>query len=81
MQDFSTSANGLYRLDDWWRRLVDVLIQQLGINDFIRKVPVDHIKYNLEKIIRKTLEKNPDAGWYMWECGFLQRSSTSKSRI
>lgn len=56
----STSANGLYRLDHWLRRPIDVFVLELGINDFIRQVPLDTTKSNLEKITRKVLDKNPD---------------------
>jgi acyl-CoA thioesterase-1 len=55
----STSANGLYRLDNYLRRPIDAFVLQLGINDLIRKMPVERTRENLSKIIAKVLQKNP----------------------
>jgi acyl-CoA thioesterase-1 len=54
-----TSTNGLYRVDHWLRRPIDVFVLELGINDFIRQVPLTTTKSNLEKIVQKVKEKNP----------------------
>src|ERR1700754_2871706 len=48
-----TSANGLYRLDHWVSRPIDVFVLELGINDFIRQVPVETTASKVEKIIQK----------------------------
>jgi acyl-CoA thioesterase-1 len=55
----STSSNGLYRLDAWLRRPIDIFILELGINDLIRNVPVERTRKNMEAIVEKVLARNP----------------------
>ena len=54
-----TSLGGLERAD--WvlaQENAEVLILELGANDLLRGLPVDKMKSNLDKIIRKAKEKN-----------------------
>jgi len=54
-----TSLGGLERAD--WvlgQENAEVLILELGANDLLRGMPVDRMKSNLDKIIRKAKEKN-----------------------
>lgn len=57
-----TSAGGLRRVD--WivnRGPIDVLVLALGANDGLRGLPTDALKANLEAIIARVREANPDA--------------------
>jgi len=56
-----TSAGGLNRLG-WYldRHRVDVLVLALGANDGLRGLPTDALRRNLETIIDRTREANPD---------------------
>jgi acyl-CoA thioesterase I len=56
-----TSAGGLNRIG-WYldRHRVDVLVLALGANDGLRGLPVDALRRNLEAIIDRTREANPD---------------------
>ena len=56
-----TSAGGLGRLDWVLKRKVDVLLLELGGNDGLRGLPVESLKANLQAIIDRTREKNPQA--------------------
>ena len=56
----STSGNALYRLDHWLKRPVDVFVLQIGINDLIRKTPVELTAKNMEDIFRKVTGKYPE---------------------
>jgi acyl-CoA thioesterase-1 len=54
-----TSLGGLERAD--WvlgQENAEILILELGANDLLRGMPVDRMKANLDKIIRKAKEKN-----------------------
>lgn len=54
-----TSLGGLERAD--WvlgQENVQILILELGANDLLRGMPVDRMRSNLDKIIRKAKEKN-----------------------
>lgn len=54
-----TSLGGLERAD--WvlgQENAEILILELGANDLLRGMPVDRMKSNLDKIIRKAKEKN-----------------------
>mgnify|MGYP001476102649 CR=1 FL=1 len=54
-----TSLGGLERID-WVLEMdnVEILILELGANDLLRGVPVEKMKENLDKIIRRAKEKN-----------------------
>lgn len=54
-----TSAGGLRRLPRLLRQHVDVLVLELGINDFFRGTPVPEIEANLQKIIDRTRRRYP----------------------
>jgi acyl-CoA thioesterase-1 len=56
-----TSAGGLSRIDWLLKRKVDVLLIELGGNDGLRGLPVESLKSNLEAIINRTRDKNPQA--------------------
>jgi acyl-CoA thioesterase-1 len=54
-----SSLGGLERAD--WvlgQENAEILILELGANDLLRGMPVDRMKANLDKIIRKAKEKN-----------------------
>jgi acyl-CoA thioesterase I len=55
-----TTAGGLRRLPTLLRQPVDVLVLELGINDAFRGVPVDQMRANLQAIIDRTRERNPN---------------------
>ena len=54
-----TSLGGLER-SDWvlGQENAEILILELGANDLLRGLPVDKMKSNLDKIIRKAKERN-----------------------
>ena len=54
-----TTAGGLRRIDWLLRRIVDVLIIELGGNDGLRGIRPDLTKKNLQGIIDKTRKKYP----------------------
>lgn len=56
-----TTAGGLRRVDWLLRRPVDVLIIELGGNDGLRGIPVEVTRQNLQGIIDKTREQQPQA--------------------
>lgn len=63
-----TSLGGLERID--WvleENNVEILILELGANDLLRNVPVEKMKANLDKIIRKAKAKNVEVLF----CGML----------
>ncbi len=55
-----TSAGGLRRIDWVLQREIDVMILELGGNDGLRGIDLSSTKQNLQGIIDKALEKNPD---------------------
>ncbi len=55
-----TSAGGLRRVDWLLRSPVDVLVLSLGANDGLRGIPVSDTKNNLQGIIDKVRESNPE---------------------
>lgn len=55
-----TSAGGLNRLNWILKEPVDVFILELGANDGLRGLPLDQTEKNLQAIIDKVKEKNPD---------------------
>jgi len=57
-----TTAGGLQRLPKHLARKIDVLVVQLGINDFFRGVPIEQIRANLQAIIALTKARHPKAG-------------------
>lgn len=56
-----TSSGGLRRIDWLLRRRIDVLVLELGANDGLRGVALDHTKQNLLAIVEKTRAAYPDA--------------------
>ncbi len=63
-----TTLGGLERID--WvlgRENVKIMILELGANDLLRGVPVDELRSNLEKIIRKARAKDVEILF----CGML----------
>ncbi len=56
-----TSAAGLRRLDWILRQRIDVFVLELGANDGLRGLSLDMTESNLQSIIDKVNEKNPDA--------------------
>ena len=55
-----TSEGGARRLPPHLKRTIDILILQLGINDFFLGVPVNEIQNNLQAIIDKVKARNPN---------------------
>jgi acyl-CoA thioesterase I len=59
-QTGGTTAGGLQRLPPHLRRRVDIFILELGINDAFRGIPIATIKNNLQTIIDRVKERNPE---------------------
>ncbi|MEY2526461.1 MAG: acyl-CoA thioesterase, partial [Verrucomicrobiota bacterium] len=59
-QSGGTTGGGLRRLPPHLKRKIDIFILQLGINDAFMGVPIDQIQNNLQTIIDKVKEKNPE---------------------
>src|SRR5436190_17528588 len=59
-QTGGTTAGGLARLPPHLKRKVDIFILELGINDAFRGVPVAQIRNNLQAIIDRVKETNPN---------------------
>ncbi|MEX0721951.1 MAG: arylesterase [Balneolaceae bacterium] len=55
-----TSAGGVRRIDWVLQRDIDIMILELGANDGLRGIDPSSTKENLQQIIDKALEKNPD---------------------
>ena len=55
-----TTEGGLQRLPPYHKRKIDIFILELGINDAFRGLPVDEIRKNLQEMIDKVKERNPD---------------------
>jgi len=55
-----TSSGGLYRLEYWINRPIDVFVLELGINDIIRGIAPSVTYQNLQAIIDKVKLKFPD---------------------
>lgn len=55
-----TSAGGLSRIKWVMKKPVDVFILELGPNDGLRGLPLEHTKTNLQKIIDIVRNKNPE---------------------
>jgi acyl-CoA thioesterase I len=56
----STSEGGVRRLPLHLKRKIDILILQLGINDLFLGVPLDEIQNNLQAIVDKVKQRNPN---------------------
>ncbi len=56
-----TTAGGVRRMSWLLKRRIDVLVIELGGNDGLRGIAPKETRENLEKIIRLTREKYPDA--------------------
>ncbi|MEQ8476550.1 arylesterase [Fulvivirga sp.] len=55
-----TTAGGLNRLDWILKEPVDIFILELGANDGLRGLPLSQTESNLQQIIDKVKEKNPN---------------------
>jgi acyl-CoA thioesterase-1 len=60
-QTGGTTAGGLQRLPGHLKRKIDIFILELGINDAFRGVPIAQIRNNLQAIIDRVKERNPNA--------------------
>ena len=56
-----TSAGGLARIDWVLRQPIDIFILELGANDGLRGLPLDQTRKNLQGILDKVKNKNPNA--------------------
>jgi acyl-CoA thioesterase-1 len=59
-QTGGTTTGGLARLPPHLKRRIDIFILELGVNDAFQAVPVDQIQRNLQEIIDRVREKNPN---------------------
>ncbi len=59
-QTGGTTAGGLERLPPHLKRKLDIFILELGINDAFRGVPIAQIRNNLQAIIDRVKERNPN---------------------
>lgn len=59
-QSGGTTAGGLQRLPPHLKHKVDIFILELGINDAFRGVPVAQIRDNLQAIIDRVKQRNPN---------------------
>ena len=59
-QSGGTTAGGLQRLPGYLKRMIDIFILELGINDAFRRVPIAQIQDNLQTIIDRVKERNPN---------------------
>jgi acyl-CoA thioesterase I len=55
-----TSSGGKTRIDWILQQPVDIFVLELGANDGLRGIPLSETKKNLQAIIDKVKEKNPD---------------------
>ncbi len=55
-----TTSGGLRRIPQYLREPIDILLVELGINDAFRGVPIDQMRSNLQGIIDRTRERNPN---------------------
>ena len=55
-----TTSGGSARIDWILRQPIDVFVLELGANDGLRGIPVTETKKNLQLIIDKVKEKNPE---------------------
>ena len=59
-QSGGTTAGGLQRLPPHLKRKVDIFVLELGINDAFRGVPIAQIRKNLQEIIDRVKQRNPN---------------------
>jgi acyl-CoA thioesterase-1 len=59
-QTGGTTAGGLQRLPAHLKRTVDIFVLELGINDAFGGVPIAQIRNNLQAIIDRVKERNPN---------------------
>lgn len=60
-QSGGTTGGGLQRLPPHLKRKVDIFVLELGINDAFRGLPIAQIRNNLQAIIDRVRERNPNA--------------------
>lgn len=60
-QTGGTTGGGLQRLPPHLKRKIDIFILELGINDAFRGVPIAQIRDNLQMIVDRVKERNPNA--------------------
>ena len=56
-----TSSGGLYRVDRWLAQPVDIFVLALGANDGLRGIPTRETSQNLQQIIDKVRQHQPEA--------------------
>lgn len=59
-QSGGTTAGGLQRLPPHLKRKVDIFVLELGINDAFRGVPIAQVETNLQTIIDRVKQRNPN---------------------
>jgi acyl-CoA thioesterase-1 len=59
-QTGGTTVGGLQRLPAHLKRKLDIFVLELGINDAFRGVPIALIRNNLQAIIDRVRERNPN---------------------
>ena len=59
-QTGGTTAGGLQRLPAHLKRTTDIFVLELGINDAFQGVPIVQIRNNLQAIIDRVKERNPE---------------------
>ena len=55
-----TTSGGLNRIDWVLNQKVDIFVLELGANDGLRGIPLDQTRTNLQAIIDKVKQKNPE---------------------
>ncbi len=55
-----TTEGGLERLPPHFKHRIDIFVLELGINDAFRGLSIDQIQHNLQQIIDKVKEHNPN---------------------
>lgn len=60
-QSGGTTAGGLQRLPPHLKARVDIFVLELGINDAFRGLPIAQIRNNLQAIIDRVKQRNPNA--------------------
>ena len=59
-QSGGTTGGGLQRLPPHLKRKVDIFVLELGINDAFRGLPIAQIRNNLQAVIDRVKERNPN---------------------
>jgi acyl-CoA thioesterase-1 len=59
-QSGGTTTSGLARLAPNLRRKIDIFVLELGVNDAFRGVPLGEVRENLQEILDRVKQANPD---------------------